>query len=221
MIFAGDTHGFKNAFEQIDSAAADSPVVIQVGDFGVLFHEVCPVEGWFNARTGGAAWITCGGNHDNWPLWRTKPEVNLFGGKVRRLASGCYFADRNTVLNIGGTKILFFGGAESTDRYRRTEGVDWWREESPDWNEFSKFVEVLESEKPDIVVTHDAPLSVPIFRNGRDSNPTPRNLDNAFRLSEHKPARWYFGHHHRLEEWQIDETRFICCGLNGQWKGDE
>jgi hypothetical protein len=219
MIFAGDTHGFKRAFEIID-AAADSPVVIQVGDFGVLFHEVCPVERWFNARTSGPVWITCGGNHDNWPLWRTKPEVELFGGKVRQLAPNCYFADRNTLLTIGDDKILFFGGAESTDRYRRTEGLDWWSEETPTYKEFFNFVDILESEKPNIVITHDAPLSVPIFRTGRDENPTPRNLENAFRLSEHKPARWYFGHHHTNESWKIGETTFTCCGLNGDYVSD-
>ena len=219
IIYAGDTHGRLSAFQSIDADARDRgvKVVVQVGDFGVLFSNNCPVAQWFRNRQGGPIWITCGGNHDNWPIWRTKPEVQLFDGTVRELAPGCFFADRGTVLNLGGEKHLFFGGAESIDKHHRVEGRDWWPEESPDYSEFSNFMDVIESEKPSVIITHDAPSSIPIWKVDRDNNPTPRNLENIFRHSEHNPARWYFGHHHINDSWEIEGTRFVCCGIEGHW----
>ena len=219
IIYAGDTHGRLSAFESIDAdaRAEGADIVIQVGDFGVHFYDNCDVANWFKNREGGPIWITCGGNHDNWPFWRTLPEVNLFGGKVRELAPGCFFAERGTVLNIGGEKHLFFGGAESIDRYQRKEGRDWWAEETPTYPEFCKFMDALESERPQVVVTHDGPISIPIYKHNRDRSPTPRNLENVFRNSNHLPDRWYFGHHHINDNWEMRGVHFVCCGLHGHW----
>jgi hypothetical protein len=75
----------------------------------------------------------------------------------------------------------------------------------------------LEDGKPEVVVTHEAPLCVELDRPGRDTQPTPKNLDNAFRICEHTPAHWYFGHHHILEDWEIQGTKFHCCGFHGEF----
>ena len=219
IMYAGDTHGQQKAFDQIDAEAraSETSIIIQVGDFGVHFAPNCTVADWFEKRDGGPIWITCGGNHDNWPKWRSLPEVELFGGKVRELAPGCFFADRGTVLNIGGEKHIFFGGAESIDKMHRVEGRDWWPEESPDYAEYCKFMDAMEFHRPAVVVTHEAPSSIQIRKLNRLSNPTPRSLEGIFRNCEHKPARWYFGHHHIIEKWNIDDTEFICTGMHGEW----
>ena len=75
----------------------------------------------------------------------------------------------------------------------------------------------LESFKPDVVVTHEAPLRVNVNRHDRYKNPTPRGLENVLKYCEHTPARWYFGHHHMFEKWEIEGTTFYCCGLHGQY----
>ena len=222
IMYAGDTHGDVKALRAIDAEARSlkAQVVIQVGDFGVHFSDSSTAAAdWFSARdrAHGPHWITCGGNHDNWPKWRSLPEVELFGGKVRELAPGCFFADRGTVLNIGGEKHIFFGGAESIDKMHRVEGRDWWPEESPDYAEYCKFMDSMELHRPPVVVTHEAPSSVQIRKLNRLSNPTPRSLEGIFRNCEHKPARWYFGHHHIIEKWNIDGTDFICTGMHGEW----
>jgi hypothetical protein len=59
---------------------------------------------------------------------------------------------------------------------------------------------------------------VQIVRSQRDRAPTPTNLDNVIKLSGFKPKTWYFGHHHRMDEWEIDGTAYSCCGLHGQYK---
>ena len=100
----------------------------------------------------------------------------------------------------------------------RTENVTWWSQETPSYEEFSKFFRLLEEEKPEVVVTHDAPLRVPLRKSSREMQPTPRNLENAISMSAHKPGRWYFGHHHVNGEWLIDDVKYICCGLHGEFK---
>ena len=219
ILYAGDTHGNVGALVHLENAAKEigADIIIQAGDFGVHFAENNMAAKWFQQRKGGPIWITCGGNHDNWPFWRSLPKVDVFDGSVHELAPGCFFAERSTVLNLGGEKHIFFGGAESIDKYRRREGQDWWPEETPSYPEFCSFMDALELHKPSVVVAHDAPASVPIWKLNRTNNPTPRNLENLFRNSEHKPDRWYFGHHHICKEWDISGTRFICTGIEGDW----
>ena len=55
MIFAGDTHGIPSAFQRIDERAREDgePVVIQVGDFGVLFAPKHPAVDYFRTREDG------------------------------------------------------------------------------------------------------------------------------------------------------------------------
>ena len=219
IFYAGDTHGRIDDIKEVESEAvkAGAKIIIQVGDFGIHFNKDCPLLEWFSTRPEGLPWITCGGNHDNWPLWRSLPEVEAFGGTVIELAKGCFFAERGTELTIEGEKHLFFGGAESIDRIYRTEGIDWWEEETPNIIETNQFFDAMESFKPDVVVTHEAPLRVNVNRAERYKNTTPRNLENVLKHCEHTPARWYFGHHHMLEQWDIEGTTFYCCGLHGQY----
>tara|TARA_A200000159_G_scaffold163425_1_gene189620 strand:- start:6186 stop:6857 length:672 start_codon:yes stop_codon:yes gene_type:complete len=217
--YTGDLHGRLEFIKQVEDEATKSEanLIIQVGDFGIHFREDCEVAEWFNSREGGLTWVTCGGNHDNWPKWREQESVELFGGKVKKLASGCFFADRNTILNIGGVKHLFFGGAESTDKALRVEGESWWHEETPNQAEALDLFDAMLESRPEVVVSHDAPSRIELGRMNRDTAPTPRMLENVLKHSGHKPKRWYFGHHHVKEEWILDSTTFYCCGLHGDY----
>lgn len=219
IFYVGDTHGRVDDIRAVEEKAleAGAKIIVQVGDFGIHFSRKCKVADWFGEREGGLNWITCGGNHDNWPLWRTLPKVNLFDGTVRQLAPGCFFAERGTVLNLGGKKHLFFGGAESTDKWFRKEGYNWWEEETPTQEEALVMFDAMQNEKPEVVVTHDAPLRIKFERMNRDANPTPRTLENILKHAGHAPARWYFGHHHVKEEWAVDGTTFYCCGVHGEY----
>jgi hypothetical protein len=224
IFYAGDTHGRIQHIANIDKAAFDAGVkyVVQVGDFGCRWPgKPCAIFRYFEKRARknrpGPTWITCGGNHDNWDKWN---ELSAEQGHpdLVELAPGCFFAQRGSVHVLDGVKHIFCGGAESTDRHIRTTGVDWWAAETPTYAEFTLFMERLESEKPDVVVTHDAPVRVPIKRAQRHSNPTPKNLENIIKLSAHKPKVWYYGHHHTMDELEVDGVLYRCCGLHGQYK---
>jgi hypothetical protein len=222
IYYAGDIHGVAAYVAEIDRKAVKHgiEVVVQVGDFGCRFVEGCPIVKYFEKRArqgrSGPTWYTCGGNHDNWPKWTSMAEAQD-NPKIVELAPGCHFVPRGTSIELDGVKHLFFGGAESTDRPYRVEGEDWWPEESPSAEEFNKFFERMEADQPEVIVTHEAPLCVRLDRPGRDSQPTPRNLQNVLKYNEHTPAYWYYGHHHCLSHNTIEGTTFACCGLHGQF----
>ena len=218
MLYAGDIHGNTLAIEQIDRVAVEqeAATVIQVGDFGARWtKQDCSVVEYFENNPVGPEWITCGGNHDNWDVWFELAKEQGFPGKVQ-LAPRCFWATRNSVMVLEGKKHVFFGGAESMDKHTRVEGKSWWCRETPSYEEFTKLTQVLDTEKPEIVVTHDAPKRVPVkTAPSRRLQVTPTNLDNVLRVSDHKPIWWLFGHHHQINSWDIDETHFVCCGLEG------
>ena len=224
IFYAGDTHGRIEDVVSIDREATEKGVeyVVQVGDFGIRWPGIqCPILKYFEKRArknrAGPTWITCGGNHDNWDKWNDLSAKQGHPDLVE-LAPGCFFAQRGSVHTLNGIRHIFCGGAESTDRHIRTAGIDWGSAETPTYADFTLLMERMEAEKPTVVVTHDAPSCVPIKRAQRDTAPTPRNLENVLKHSSHKPSFWYFGHHHSMNDWVIDDVLFSCCGLHGQYK---
>ena len=134
--------------------------------------------------------------------------------------SGVFYARRGSVIEIGGIKHGFLGGARSTDKHHRTEGVSWWDREEPNRQEMYDFYDNLITHRPDTIVTHDVPSVVPMKRQGRNTDNTVRSLDNltsATKQDGYKPRRWYFGHHHVLDKWKINGTKYFGCGLHGQY----
>ena len=221
IYYVGDLHGRVEDMMKIDRQAIKDNVkyVVQVGDFGIRWPGgTCSMWKYFEKRSrknpDAPTWITCGGNHENWSKWLELSEKQDHPDLVK-LAPGCYYARRGTVHDIDGVKHLFLGGAESIDKHHRIEGKDWWAYETPTRTEFELAFQNLEEQKPEVVVTHDCPYDIPVFKHNRDKNPTPLTLQNIFSMSDHKPSRWYFGHHHMLETWKIGKTDFHCCGHHG------
>ena len=220
IYYVGDTHGRVDAVKKVDAAAIANGVntVVQVGDFGCHFSPGlrCNVDEYFQGRESGPVWYTCGGNHDNWATWNdmAKEQGNP---DLIRLTKDCFFVRQGATVLLEGKSHLFFGGAESTDKHMRWEGHDWWPEETPSRDEFYTFFDALNERRPDVVVTHDAPIRVVIKRLLRNENATPNGLENALKHSDYQPPVWVFGHHHRVEDWTVGETRFYCCGVHGQF----
>lgn len=66
------------------------------------------------------------GNHENFNLLNDLPEdengMGYISEHIRHLKRGRRY-------NIQGKNILAIGGADSIDKYHRTEGISWWKEE--------------------------------------------------------------------------------------------
>lgn len=229
VIYVGDLHGRLQHVIDIDEFCVRNGinVVVQVGDFGLRWPgQQCKLLKYFSkrARQGrpGPTWYTCGGNHEGWHKW-DELSAGLDPGEHVELAPNVFYVQRGSTAYIDGKLHLFCGGAESTDRHLRQDGKTWWPQETPSAAEFRRFAYNLADEKPDVVITHDAPLCIELYRYGpsgrvdRNSQPTPRNLQNALDASDHKPTEWYYGHHHLLRIDQVGETRFFGCGLHGEF----
>lgn len=228
ILYVGDLHGNVDDLNGVIQFAERNQItaIIQVGDFGIGFPKD-ELETYFQERAR-QDWTvpvyTCGGNHDNWDLLYQliNPKKPLDPVELYTEHSGLYFLPRGSVLEIDGLKHLFLGGAESTDRYRRTEGETWWSKEEATNAEFEFFLEQLQEHQPDTVVSHDAPLRVRLFRVRRNQSRTPNLFEKCLSKAKYYPRRWYFGHHHLLEQWKVSGIKFYCCGLAGEyWLRDQ
>lgn len=184
--FIGDVHGKIGDYLYITDGCDMS---VQVGDLGAGFVPL-PTDLPVNHRN-------IRGNHDS-PL---------------ALKSYPNWIPDGTVETIGKTKIMFMGGAFSIDRYNRIEGVSWWSDEECTIEQFYDFMDIVQKEQPDIIVTHDCPKEIVNTMFGTRSHHyevsrTNQALDAIFQL--HRPKMWFFGHHHINARKNISGTEFVC-----------
>lgn len=105
--------------------------------------------------------------------------------------------------------IFYIRGANSIDRHRRTEGVDWFRGEELSYGEMLMAFTDYENIKPDFVATHDAPRSIVKTMFDIDAiDATTYFLQELFEF--HQPKVWIFGHYHRNATFIKNGTTFIC-----------
>lgn len=110
--------------------------------------------------------------------------------------------------------IFTIRGANSIDKSKRIEGVDWFNKEELNYFEANEVMDNYEKVKPSIVVSHDCPAIIAeLFFNfpKNDYNYktfTRSFLDGIFEI--HKPDLWIFAHHHSSRNEIVDTTRFIC-----------
>lgn len=215
----GDTHGYVRDISDVDQKGVREGIKLaaQAGDFGVRWDWAS--DRYFQKRAWqgreGMIWITVGGNHENYDRWQKLQRDQNFPELVE-LWPGVYWAPRPTLILINGEKFLFMGGGNSIDRHLRTEGKDWWSYEQPTAEEMRNFFNMLNDEKPEFVVTHEAPSRVHFGPDKRLSH-TAIDFDNILDHTDHMPKVWYYGHHHHRATVEFDGTDFVCCGWNGQY----
>lgn len=101
-------------------------------------------------------------NHENHDLLDTYPVEVWNGGKVHKISDSIIHLMRGQVYEIDGHKIFAFGGAQSTDKMWRKEGISWWAREMPSDEEYDYGYLNLERANWDVeyVFTHAAPNSI-------------------------------------------------------------
>lgn len=184
--------------------------IVQLGDFGMVW----PQAGWVRdlskldrtlARLDQTLYWLDGNHEDHRRLaqWSVSPDgIRWIRDSIGHLPRGF-----RTVLASGKT-LAVLGGANSIDFGVRTEGISFWPEESIT----DVDLEQLGHEPADVLLGHDAPLSVPSL----DAQLDPSHwfeagiaYADAGRAMFHrgflqvKPALCVSGHYHCL----VDETR--------------
>lgn len=199
----GDIHG---KFDEVGKAIRRHPdiPVLSVGDMGFGFpHYKRWRRAWIPDPTGKdpsefpANFSFIRGNHDAPAVCRAHPNY-----------LGDYGIDPET-------GIFFVSGAKSIDRDDRVEGVDWWPDEELTIAQFNAAIDLFEKTRPQIVMSHDAPLAVMQHLKSHhvyDKSRTQQGLQGM--LEVHRPALWCFGHHHCVWEKKINGTLFVCVAIN-------
>lgn len=199
MIFVGDVHRHWGVFDLLLQRFQDK-TVIQVGDLGLDYPINNPPAATLMMP---ANTYFIRGNHDNQTV--AKQYANYLGDY------GCKVID--------GHKVFWVSGAWSIDQAKRTEGVNWWRDEELSMDTLADATELYAQEKPDVVVTHDCPTTVSEELLNRYHIPgtyvkpkiktrTDQALQSMFEI--HQPKHWIFGHFHTDWIANVNGTTFNC-----------
>ena len=208
MIYVtGDTHGLQD-FYKLHIFAGEHPeltkndYVIIAGDFGGLWNSSTLVMDLKPYTELPFTVLFVDGNHENFDLINSYPVETWNGGKVHIIKPDIIHLMRGQVFEIEGKTIFTFGGATSIDKFMRREGISWWRQELPTYEELDEGVANLKryNNKVDYIITHscsERAMAYPAVRNSASlklSCPESQLLSNFEDVAEYK--HWYFGHFH-------------------------
>jgi predicted phosphodiesterase len=222
VYVTGDTHGqfnrlsYKQWSESKNLTRGDYLVV--TGDFGLIFHNVeSPDEKYWKKWLTSKPWTTlfvCG-NHENHPKLNLLPLESKFGGWVGVVAPNIYHLRRGEIYALNDKKVLAFGGALSYDKNQRTEGINWWREEIPSYEDIENALTNLEKHNHtvDYIIGHTCPtrclsyVSEAIGRGIHVVDPTYEMLEHILTIT--KFDKFFCGHWHVDREFEDSKYNFL------------
>jgi hypothetical protein len=185
----GDVHAkFGRYFDLLDSQKFD--MSFQVGDFGIGFGKDPDPK---DLKIDQSYFIR--GNHDNPDACEKYGDRFIRDGEIKK---------------IGTKKFMFIGGAWSIDHASRTPFVDWWPNEEISYTDAMRITEIYENEKPDILITHDCPSSIYREFFNYKGNSFTSNFFEFLMNNDHKPEKWFFGHHHISKGGNVLGIEFQC-----------
>lgn len=201
MIYiTGDAHGeyFPFMYRFRDHTLTADDIVIVTGDFS--FVQDTPKH---REKIGMLKELPCtfafiDGNHEQFDILDSLPVTKWCGGKVHKATDNIIHLMRGQCFNINGKSFFTMGGAYSVDKAMRVEGINWFRKELPDNNDYRTASATLEAHgyKFDYILTHTVPDAVlyPLgFGPGHDSELT-GFLQWVYTNTEF--VKWYAGHFH-------------------------
>lgn len=215
MIFiTGDTHipidisklNTTNFPEQKNLTQDDYLIIL--GDFGLYWHKDKTYEHWrkwLQEKPFTVLWLD--GNHENHEWINNMHVTEWHGGKVHEDGNIIHLM-RGQIYNIEGKKFFVMGGAASTDKECRKEGISWWPQEVPSFKDEEEAFNNLEKEqwKVDYILTHTCPFEfIKTMFNVLPINDNTTNfLQEIYKNVDFK--EWYFGH------WHVDRDfgKFHC-----------
>jgi len=121
------------------------------------------------------------------------------------------YLKRGKIYNIENHKFLVLGGALSIDRFLRTPGTNWWKQEYWTDDEKNAISRLLENEKNfDYVLSHTGPSRINKAVNKVDIAYIPKKRDEVSALNEIIDEKiickqWFCGHWHK-DEYYYDEN---------------
>jgi predicted phosphodiesterase len=208
LIFVtGDTHipidihklSTKNWPEQRNLTKSDYLIIC--GDFGGVWNNSNEDKYWQDwLLNKNFTTLFVDGNHENFNLLNNYPVSIFNGGKVHAINESIYHLMRGQIYKIDNKLLFTMGGASSHDKWHRREGISWWSEELPSFEEYEEALNNLNdyNYNIDVVITHCAPDSiVDLF--GYSEHDKLTNFLDAVVKYRCNYDKWYFGHYHKDE----------------------
>ena len=106
------------------------------------------------------------GNHENYDVIESFPEVTIFNGKCyKEDGVDVYYAKNGQIFDIDGIKFFTFNGGLSIDKeqrleYERKYGLKFWWPQEVKCEDFDQAYSLYISKHVDYVITHDIPKSL-------------------------------------------------------------
>jgi len=221
MIFiTGDTHGeidirkFNSRKFPEQKKLTKSDFMIVAGDFGLIWDGSNECKYWLNWLSEKSfTTLFIDGNHENFELLNSYPVINWKGGKAHQITDSIIHLMRGQIFVIDKLKFFTFGGAKSSDKEFRKEGVSWWKEELPHEEEYKEGMRNLELNNwtVDYVISHTCPIEIQkilIDRYNKNLEHTEFNKYLSEIDSKTNYKHWYFGHNH-LDENLTDKHTIL------------
>ncbi len=215
VLITGDVHGmFGHLNSLINKKRNDLEAVVCLGDFGYW-----PRAGVFtpdSVKPGGVPLYWLDGNHEDFDALRAFRAEH--GDEV---SPGVRYVPRGTVLELGGFRCLFIGGAESIDRASRTLGWSWFPDESISQADLGRALDaVRDSGGVDAVFSHTCPREFGVLGERYDKAGDPSRAALSELLAVARPKLWYFGHWHVRRGGQYGATQWTALHFapeSGWW----
>jgi hypothetical protein len=171
IFLTGDIHNYMDIrclnskyFPEQKQLSKDDYLIV-LGDFGLPWDiNISDTDkhwlDWLKDRNFTTLFVD--GNHENFDYLNKCPTDLKFGSEVGKVWDSVYHLKRGNVYTINDKTFFVMGGAVSIDKLNRTEGLSWWKDETPSHKEFEHSLKTLDSYGwgVDYVLTHTAPKSI-------------------------------------------------------------
>ena len=206
IIITGDIH---NDFGKLNALISRKrpELVLCCGDFGYWEplasknkHGLRSVD---TIKANDTKVLWCDGNHEH--FWGLKER------KSDEVAKNVFYMPRGSTFTLpDGRVIMFMGGGYSIDKMYRTEGRDWFPEETISHKDMQNLPDV----KVDIFITHTCSTDIllTMLKYNDMKNNDPSNLALTDLWEKYMPTLWYFGHWHVHKKGAIGNghTKWEC-----------
>lgn len=166
IFLTGDTHGslelkkLSHKNFPLGRELTYNDTLIILGDAGFMWDDSKETEYWDDwANDLGFTIAAVRGNHDNHDAIDKLPFARWNGGFVRKVRPHVMYLENGEIYTINNQTFFCMGGATSIDKYRRTEGKNWWSGEMPSKEDYENAVENLENYNMTVnhILTHTPP----------------------------------------------------------------
>ena len=200
MIYVtGDVHGsidFEKLYSLLDYDVTYDDTLVILGDAGICWSEHNdPIVKELYSKIPITV-IFVDGNHENFDILNSYPIVNYNGAKMHQISKHIYHVLRGEIMELEGYSFLCIGGACSTDKMLRKEGVSWWKDEEITQKDVDNALKNLKKHdfKVDCIFSHciDS-FTLDKFTSYKSDVST----DMLNFVDEQVSYRyWFFGHYH-------------------------